>query len=469
MKVSLLCVMIALGAISGAHASLASVYIAQSAAGSANGTSCSNADAVGFFNTSGNWGAASNQIGPGTIVYICGTITTNLTFQGSGASGGSKVCGYAATACTPVILDGSQPGALMESLLNIGQSYILVQNLTWQTGWSGGSNAVITTSRSSQGYITIQNCHIDVMNMAQYIFLGGGTHDVAILNNFMRLGTGTGTYPNYTGGSGFQSDGLDTEGAYNVLVQGNYMEMNIGSGDQSCSGCHDDISQVWASEGSTYNWIYRYNYFYQNSNPAKTNNLSMMMMESIGTGNWDVYANVFHCAQGGSSGNGIVFDSNTSGAVVHIYNNTVVENANGCNNLFNISGSGSFYLENNIIYSTDAGNALTGGETFTTRSYNLWYGSDIPSCSGFTGEICGSNPLFTNYSANDFTLQATAPAIGKGTNLSSPYNVALTPETTWPNPAAATVSSGTRDIGAYQQQAGTVPPGVPPTVTATIN
>lgn len=75
-----------------AKAQAGNIYVAQNAAGSANGSSCANAYAYGFFSTAGNWGTGSNQIGPGTTVNICGTITdslngTLLTAHGSGASG----------------------------------------------------------------------------------------------------------------------------------------------------------------------------------------------------------------------------------------------------------------------------------------------------------------------------------------------------------------------------------------------
>jgi hypothetical protein len=71
------------------------VYIAQTAAGSANGSSCANAFAYTYFNTKGNWTssiASGTQIGPGSTVHVCGTITVGanteaLVFQGSGLSG----------------------------------------------------------------------------------------------------------------------------------------------------------------------------------------------------------------------------------------------------------------------------------------------------------------------------------------------------------------------------------------------
>ncbi len=56
-----------------AKASASSIYIAQSAAGAANGADCADAFAVAFFNNSANWGGGGNQIGAGTTVHLCGT------------------------------------------------------------------------------------------------------------------------------------------------------------------------------------------------------------------------------------------------------------------------------------------------------------------------------------------------------------------------------------------------------------
>src|SRR5271157_1591702 len=73
-------------------ASAGNIYVAQSASGSANGSTCANAYAYTFFNNGGNWGSGSSQIGPGTTVHLCGTITgsagaTILTFLGNGSNG----------------------------------------------------------------------------------------------------------------------------------------------------------------------------------------------------------------------------------------------------------------------------------------------------------------------------------------------------------------------------------------------
>ncbi|MCK5271427.1 MAG: discoidin domain-containing protein, partial [Sedimentisphaerales bacterium] len=44
-----------------------------------------------------------------------------------------------------------------------------------------------------------------------------------------------------------------------------------------------------------------------------------------------------------------------------------------------------------------------------------------------------ANPLFVHQSTGNFALQSTSPAIDKGTNLGSPYNLGLNPNSTWPN------------------------------------
>lgn len=104
------------------------VYIAQSAAGSADGSSCANAEAVTYFNAAGNWSSTPTgiQIGPGTTVHLCGTITSELTFRGSGASGN-------------VVTLLAESGAILASpgstLINVnGQSNILMDGGT-ACGW----------------------------------------------------------------------------------------------------------------------------------------------------------------------------------------------------------------------------------------------------------------------------------------------------------------------------------------------
>src|SRR3989442_1401335 len=111
-----------------AWAALDNVYVGQSVAGTDDGSNCANAKAVIFFNTPGNWGSGSTQIGPATTVHLCGTITTPLTVQGSGSAGSpitvrwEKDAKISHATCSP-------------SCLNMnGKSYITLD---------GGTNGII--------------------------------------------------------------------------------------------------------------------------------------------------------------------------------------------------------------------------------------------------------------------------------------------------------------------------------------
>jgi hypothetical protein len=418
------------------------IYVAEGSAGAGNGVDCADALPITFFNSAGNWASpkVAGKIGPGDTVFLCGTITSNLSFHGNGSSG------------SPVVLDG----ATLSAYIDVGTQYWTIQNVTYSRSYGTGSStqaALQLTGGAAFG--TIQNNTIDVINSAQVIFLAHVSHDITIQNNFLRVSAPS--------GDGFDTDVLDTEGSYNVMVQGNYMELAV-TGDQSCGGCHDDVTQVWASGSSSanapYNWTYRYNRMVANS-PGHTNNLSLTMIEMVGNGYWNMYGNVFECIAGGSSGNGIVFDSNTGGMIANIFNNTVVEKSGACNNIFNLSGSGAYNLSNNIVYSASAGSALTGGAQFALRSHNLWYGSSIPSCSGFAGDVCGSDPLFVDYTNNNFYLQGGSPAKGTGVNVGALYALGLAGGATWPNPALSTRS--TWDMGAYTVSAGGAIPPLAPT------
>src|ERR1700681_2148753 len=64
--------------------SATNVYITPN--GSSQGACTTSPQTPAWFNSSSNWGSGASQIGAGTTVHLCGTITTALTFQGSGTS-----------------------------------------------------------------------------------------------------------------------------------------------------------------------------------------------------------------------------------------------------------------------------------------------------------------------------------------------------------------------------------------------
>jgi hypothetical protein len=212
------------------------IYIAQNAAGANNGSACANAYPVGFFNIAGNWGAGSSQIGSGTTVHLCGTISTALTFNGSGASGspivllfepgaqmsspvwnwfaislsnnshiiidGGATCGYISGSvvnCNGVIQatdNGSPPldnqvasiGIDIGSGGNIEIQNLLIQNLYQHTSFSD-------ISQSSPGPIAVRfygaggniNVHNNIMHDMAWCLNGGGNNITVAYTEFYNI------------------------------------------------------------------------------------------------------------------------------------------------------------------------------------------------------------------------------------------------------------------------------------------
>lgn len=116
------------------------VYLAQTAAGGNTGADCADAKAISYFNTSGNWSGSPTgiQIGPATTVHLCGTITTELMFHGSGTSGNVIELLFETGAKIQIT-----PGSDVNNDVNFnGNSYILVDGGANQPcGWNTATNA----------------------------------------------------------------------------------------------------------------------------------------------------------------------------------------------------------------------------------------------------------------------------------------------------------------------------------------
>ena len=63
------------------------IHVAQTAAGSDDGTSAANAKSLSWLNTTGNWGAGAGKVSAGDTVVLNGTLTNHLAVGGDGSSG----------------------------------------------------------------------------------------------------------------------------------------------------------------------------------------------------------------------------------------------------------------------------------------------------------------------------------------------------------------------------------------------
>jgi len=108
------------------------------------------------------------------------------------------------------------------------------------------------------------------------------------------------------------------------------------------------------------------------------------------------------------------------GGSVIIYNNTIYGETGADHSIFTTGDIPSALVKNNVIhYVGTQGGGIVSTVGYGGMDYNLQ--SNVGTVRG-TNAIT-SNPLFTDASSGDFTLQSGSPAIDAGTDLGNPYNV----------------------------------------------
>lgn len=156
-------------------------------------------------------------------------------------------------------------------------------------------------------------------------------------------------------------------------------------------------------------------------------------------------------------------DPSSDAGIYNLYNNVIYsgdQTQNGLGFYANTSGT----VKNNIIYGGNTGFYKNAGTGTVTNDYNVVYGAT----TAFSGLSAGSrtiqsNPLFTDISSNNFTLQSTSPAIDTGTNLGSTYQLGLNPVSSWPS-SVVTANQNSYgpgwDMGAYIYTSSIISPTV---------
>jgi hypothetical protein len=142
------------------------VYVSQSGAGVANGSSCLNAHPATWFNTSSSWGTGAGQIAPGDVVHLCGTIASDLNVLGNGAPGSPITIYFEPGASL------SQPACAGSCLTMSNRSYVtidgggtgIIQNTANGTGMADSVGDTGITADPCTGctieYLTIQNMYV---------------------------------------------------------------------------------------------------------------------------------------------------------------------------------------------------------------------------------------------------------------------------------------------------------------------
>lgn len=201
-------------------ASAVNVYISESGAGSANGTSAGNAGSCGgsgqtgcsFFNNGSNWGTGANQIGITTnctTVWIEGTIhavagaVNYLTFQGAGTTG----CPITLKFDTAAVLTATYWSG---PAIDDGQSWTVIDGNSLQGTIQATANGTSLANHQDNGF---------------GVELGGGSNvevkNLNIINMYVRTcGTPITTCSDEAAGFVIAIHG---NGGDNVTIDGNVM------------------------------------------------------------------------------------------------------------------------------------------------------------------------------------------------------------------------------------------------------
>ncbi|MCZ2111087.1 MAG: Ig-like domain repeat protein, partial [Dehalococcoidia bacterium] len=332
-----------------------SLFVAQSAAGSGDGSSCANAKAASFFNTVSNWGAG-RPIAAGVVVGLCGTITSTLTAQGSGSPGspvtiyftsGAKlsqpVCGSCLTLSgrSHIVVDGGTNGIVESSangtrLANHSGAYAIqaiscsnceIKNLTI---------GPIYTIAPGDSYICSSGCAVDNAGVRCINFSGDNwkihdnvMHDASwcLVENGDNASTRIYNNNIYNFDHGWTTGG-GTRG--NLYFYGNHLHDtaiwdNCNSGGNNCH--HDGIHCFDIPGPSHYVGVYVYNNIFDGAvGSAMT---SWIYMESNAgsacadsTSKWYIFNNLFSSSDQVPTN---PYVGSTTGSVVTpywLYNNT---------------------------------------------------------------------------------------------------------------------------------------------------
>jgi hypothetical protein len=483
-------------------------YVAQSSAGSANGASCSNAYSVTTFNTAGNWGSGSTQIGPGTVVHFCGTITSPLTIQGSGTSGnvitflwetGARV---SVSSGQIINLNGSKAYLLFDGGIACGPNTACAllekSNLT---GYADGQAGIIEATANGSG-LTNQSVN------TQAFYGCNGCHDIEIKNLIIRnlyihsntsdltssADTGTFTFQCSGSNSGCAAGSVSIHdstihdngnaislqktsggvvfGVYNVEFYRNNWAMEYsGSGSRTLNFYNNHCSDTtnWDTSNNMFHHNCLHAYMDSAGDSIETNfynNLAdgdwgtccttttLLFDEVSNPNNFNVFnnlclqysGNMAPCMQYGATSG--VFANNTALGVTPTSNVSAFQ-LYGTNIRFDnnaVSGYGQFVVVN-------------AGTTFTSLNYNRWgttQGSgNSPWQWGATGAntfaswktACACDANGSNGSLGvdvEGRPQSGSALIGTGENLSGLSITALNSD------LVGTARGATWDIGAYQ-------------------
>ncbi len=480
------------------------VFVAQNAAGTGDGSSCANAQSASWFNSSSNWGTGGTQIGPGTVVGLCGTITSQLTVQGSGTSANpitiywepgatlsEPYCPGRDTAClntnnnSYLTLNGGSNGSILSTANGTG---LANQNGNVVGLWAEGCNGCTIENLNISDMYVHTSATDTAADTDDGMFVSGS--DLTIADNTLHdddaaiNGVWDTTDQNI---AIFGNDIYNINGAFNSVVNNesggsigpilfyDNTVGNYGNWDTTDDAYHHDGIHCWTSDGGAgahYNGFYIYDNQFGGTtdlagSPYGDEMTAQIFLEgspdgtpcSDNSSNFYIFNNVL--TENAFINNGLI---GVAAGTDHIYNNTMIgaDTTQGvCLNVNN-APSGQI-VENDVL--TGCGTQVydASSATFATLDHNVeadnggWvFGSNYlgsgasqfaqwQSLSG--GDAHSVIPVSASLNS-DGSLQTGSPASGEGTNLSSMCTGDLAPLCTTIG-GTQRPSTGSWNAGAY--------------------
>lgn len=383
------------------------LWVTQSGAGAANGSSEANAWSLASFNTSGNWGSGDNKISAGDIVFLSGTFTSRATLLGSGSLGSSISIIFTNSGRFSAAHWNTSAGQNIttdNALYGNGVSYI---NLIGDRNQNGlfectANGTLLANQKYSVGVMLHDSAFIYATGLRFtniYVRVKGGDNSDGVLNGGIQFRSGggnsitvsncyfshlnTGVYLGYAGADTnitlvdcVGSDGLG-EGAIviggesgtvsNVVIRGwDFSGSEAWGGYVDIHGNHIHAYATVVGHGLLDLSISK-NYFHGNMGSNQT---SFCYVEGAAYES-KVFNNLFFLENTGA-GNGLLFFN--SAARARIYNNTFLS-TNGYNGVTASDQgqqNGGYLLTNNFFHSTSHGVYDPNG-WFTNCNYNVYF------------------------------------------------------------------------------------------------
>ncbi len=459
-----------------AHGQAANVYVTQSGSPTGKCTGSPLLSAAGF-NTAANWGTAANQIGPGTTVLICGTITTALTFQASGTAGHPIVLKFdsGAVMASPawpwitgaidsgshsyLVIDGGTNGVIKNTANGIG-----LANQSATTAIQLGPNSGSTSNVEIKS-LTCENMFVMVAgstwpsglnnNHLNCVYDGGSGGNISIHNNIMHDAAWMIDFQGNAGSSGISiydneiynfdhgfALGLDncspSCSATNVTFHDNYVH-DPGNWDDPADSNHHDGIHIYDNAGSnpmTIDGVAVYNNFF-GGNWGADFTAEIYCQPNPGTlENFTIYNNVFAMPSPKVGGNGLVTCDISPGASLSVYNNTFIGGKTQNGNQFYCfkTAHDNVDFRNNVFANCPVPigeyNIGTALPTIVHWDHNVyegatsywgWGSATYKTFAGFQAacgcDLNGSTATSADYSTSLGVPITGSPVLGAGTDL----------------------------------------------------